>query len=112
MSAHVYLRQRGPRRSQNGPVMDPAPGLIGVAGDWHANAPWAARAIERITAFLPATAAGEPRLIVHLGDFGIWPDNDGLAFVRQVDAALERADAQLWFIDGNHEDHTMLARLA
>lgn len=93
-------------------LTEPAPGLIGVAGDWHANAAWATRAIKRITASLPAVDGGQPRLIVHLGDFGIWPDSAGLDYVRQVDAALERADAHLWFIDGNHEDYTMLARLA
>lgn len=89
-------------------VMAALPRLAAVAGDWHGNAAWATRAIRRISARL---AAGEPHLIVHLGDFGVWPDASGVAYLGAVEAALADAGMELWFIDGNHEDHSMLARL-
>lgn len=87
----------------------PAPVRIGVAGDWHGNTGWAVRAIRRICAQLPA---GSPRIVLHLGDFGIWPDRGGAEFLARTDAALAAAGAQLWFVDGNHEDHAMLGRLS
>ena len=51
------------------------------------------------------------RVIVHLGDFGIWPGADGRDYLSALDAALAAAGAELWFVDGNHEDFTQLARL-
>ncbi len=89
--------------------MSPGPRRIGVAGDWHGNARWATRAIKRISSRL---GRGEPAIILHLGDFGIWPDGSGRAYLSRVDAALGDAGAELWFIDGNHEDHYMLSRLS
>jgi hypothetical protein len=89
--------------------MNPAPARIGVAGDWHGNTGWAVRAIRRLCAQLPP---GAPRIVLHLGDFGIWPDRGGADFLARADAALADAGAQLWFVDGNHEDHAMLGRLA
>jgi len=84
------------------------PRLVGVAGDWHGNAAWATHAIRRISAQLPAR---EPGLILHLGDFGIWPDPGGRAYLSAVEAALAALGMQLWFLDGNHEDYSMLSRL-
>jgi hypothetical protein len=87
--------------------MEPAPGRIGVAGDWHGNTAWATRAVRKICALLPADG---PRVIVQLGDFGIWPGARGREYLSGLDAALAAADAVLWFVDGNHEDFTQLAR--
>jgi hypothetical protein len=88
--------------------MEPEPGRIGVAGDWHGNTVWAVRAVREMAALLPADA---PRVIVQLGDFGIWPGLGGREFLARLDAALAGAGAELWFADGNHEDFTRLARL-
>lgn len=85
---------------------DDAPQRIVVAGDWHGNVPWAVRVIREAPAF---TGPGRT-LILHLGDFGIWPGADGHDYLEAVTAALEEADAELWFIDGNHEDHPALRR--
>jgi hypothetical protein len=52
-----------------------------------------------------------PKVIVHLGDFGIWPGPSGREYLARLDAALAEAGAELSFIDGNHEDFTQLARL-
>lgn len=84
------------------------PRRVVAAGDWHGNTPWALHVI--------AVAAGllkdEPvKLLLHCGDFGIWPGVRGRDYLFQVSAALDQAGARLWFVDGNHEDHDMLAGL-
>ena len=87
----------------------PEPRRILVAGDWHGNEDWALSVIRRV----PSMLAGEPRrLILQLGDFGIWPDRAGQHYLARVAALLAEVDAELWFIDGNHEDFPQLARLA
>ena len=88
--------------------MERVPGRIGVAGDWHGNTAWATRAVRKMAALLPADG---PRVIVHLGDFGIWPGPGGQEYLARLDAALAEAGAELSFVDGNHEDFSQLARL-
>lgn len=98
----------GPGRPE-APRHDLAPRHIVVAGDWHSNEAWALSVIRRV----PSLLAAEPRrLIVQLGDFGIWPDAAGHAYLSRVSAALAEVSAELWFIDGNHEDFPQLERLA
>ena len=88
---------------------DPAPRRVLVAGDWHGDREWALNVIMRV----PQLLAGEQkRLILQLGDFGIWRDADGRRYLGSVTAVLDTVDAELWFIDGNHEDFTELARMA
>ena len=85
------------------------PRQIVVAGDWHGNEEWALSVIRRV----PGLLAGQSgRLILQLGDFGVWPDAAGQAYLAHVSAALAAIDAELWFIDGNHEDFPQLDRLA
>ena len=92
-----------------GRVLDSSPGHILLAGDWHGNRQWALSVIKRV----PQLLSGEQtRLIVHLGDFGIWPGIEGRRYLDAVSAVLDLVDAQLWFVDGNHEDHPQLAQLA
>jgi len=92
-----------------GGVLDPAPGQIMVAGDWHGNQYWAQNVIRRV----PQLLSGEPRrVLLHLGDFGIWPGAEGRRYLSMVSAALDQVNAELWFIDGNHEDFGQLAELA
>jgi Calcineurin-like phosphoesterase len=88
--------------------VDGVPGRVGIAGDWHGNAAWAVRTIRKISALLPRHG---PRIILHLGDFGIWPGPDGRDYLARLDAALAAASAGLCFVDGNHEDFTQLAGL-
>jgi hypothetical protein len=81
------------------------PGRIVVAGDWHGNRLWALNVIGR----LPQLLAGEQRrIILHLGDFGIWPDAEGRHYLHAVSSALATHGAELWFVDGNHEDFSQL----
>jgi Calcineurin-like phosphoesterase len=101
--------------SRPGPATTPpagpatVPRQIVVAGDWHGNEAWALSVIRRLPALLAGPA---PRVLLHLGDFGIWPDAAGQAYLAHVSAALETAGAELWFLDGNHEDFPQLAGLA
>ena len=88
--------------------MERVPERIGVAGDWHGNTTWATRAVRKIAALLPADGT---RVILHLGDFGIWPGSGGREYLSRLDAALAAADAELSFVDGNHEDFAQLAGL-
>ncbi|HEX9358637.1 MAG TPA: hypothetical protein VF933_33105, partial [Streptosporangiaceae bacterium] len=68
------------------------PRRIVVAGDWHGNQEWALSVIRRV----PALLAGESqRLILHLGDFGIWPDKPGQIYLDRLSRALGEAGAEL-----------------
>ena len=87
----------------------PPPQRILVAGDWHGDQAWALNVIKRLPELL---AAERTRLVLQLGDFGIWPGRDGQRYLAAVGWALDQVDAQLWFIDGNHEDFTMLDAVA
>jgi len=85
------------------------PARILVAGDWHGNREWALNVIRRV----PQLLAGERRrVILHLGDFGIWPDADGGRYLNAISAALSQVNAELCFVDGNHEDFSLLERYA
>lgn len=83
------------------------PDHVVVAGDWHGNTDWALNVIEEIPRLLPSE---EHRIVLHTGDFGIWPGGVGYDYVDAVRDALAAVDAQLWFVDGNHEDHDQLAQ--
>lgn len=93
------------------------PEYVGVAGDWHGNSLWATSAIRQISARLPGES---PKIILQAGDLGVWhPPGDekwvyaGIERTRQsylstVQDALEDNDAELHFVDGNHEHHEYL----
>lgn len=83
------------------------PGRIVVAGDWHGNALWAIAVISDAARLL----RDEPqRLILHLGDYGIWPGKAGEQYVAAVRQACAETRVTVGFIDGNHEDFTQLHR--
>ncbi len=88
---------------------DQSPGHILLAGDWHGNRDWALNVIKRVPELL---SGQQTRLIVHLGDFGIWPGIEGRRYLDSVSAVLDLVNAHLWFVDGNHEDHPQLAQMA
>ena len=93
-------------RSHGGDV---GPSRILVAGDWHGNRYWALNVIHRVPQLL---ADEQRRVILQLGDFGIWPGDEGRRYLSAVGTALGQVGAELWFIDGNHEDFTLLAQMA
>lgn len=76
-----------------------------LAGDWHGDAAWARHVIRHV----PVGANGR-RLIIQLGDFGVWPGQSGTRYLDSVAAELAEANATCFFVDGNHEDFPQLAR--
>lgn len=76
------------------------PNHVVLAGDWHGNFGWARHVISLLPTLLPDE---ESPLILHAGDFGVWPGVGGKTFLEVVDKALEAVNGRLWFVDGNHE---------
>src|SRR5258706_7873440 len=82
------------------------PRRILVAGDWHGNLRWATSVIQQVPHLL---ADEQSRIVLQLGDFGVWPGDE--VYTTLLTDALIRADANLWFVDGNHEEHPKLSAL-
>jgi hypothetical protein len=77
-----------------------------IAGDWHRNARWAVHAIRQGCRELQS-----PRVILQLGDFGLWRGGFGANYLSELSAELEKQDADLFWIDGNHEDYGFLKKV-
>lgn len=75
-----------------------APTRIAFAGDWHGNTLWAKAAIEH------AKDRGA-HTIVHLGDFGY---HYNVGFLSAINLSLHRTGLTLEFVDGNHENFSVL----
>jgi hypothetical protein len=72
---------------------------------------WAVSAIRQICARLPDE---EQKIILQAGDFGVWDHNPYPwmpAYLDALTSVLADTDAQLWFIDGNHEEFPYLRHL-
>lgn len=87
---------------------DDTPDIVIIAGDWHGNLLWGSHVIRSASNILPA---GKPRVIIHVGDFGIWPGPVGTRYLHELSRELHAQDMYLLFIDGNHDDHSQLAAL-
>lgn len=73
---------------------------VAVAGDWHGNIQWIAKAIPAIT-----SESTDIRTILHLGDFGISNSPPGRTYLESVDNWCGRAGIERIFVTpGNHED--------
>jgi hypothetical protein len=79
-----------------------SPDTVMIAGDWHANERWAASAIRE-------GCAEGAKVILQLGDFGLW--RTGIMYLSELSRTLKEQDAELFFIDGNHEDHRWLKEI-
>lgn len=77
------------------------PEVVAVAGDWHGNGPWAEAVIRE-------AAAHDIEILLHLGDFGIWPGPAGDEYLDDVEAACFQYGVSIWFVPGNHEDYTQI----
>ncbi len=83
----------------------PEPTRVLVAGDVHANVSWLRRLCD-------LARQHDCDVILQLGDFGFWPHHpDGARFMKHVAHHAVRADLTVYWIDGNHENHTALAAL-
>lgn len=74
------------------------PTKIAFAGDWHGNAFWA-------TEMIKSCKINGVDTIVHAGDFGYKFDKN---FMHKLRLALEDADINLYFVDGNHDEHPQI----
>ena len=72
-------------------------GRVVVAGDWHGNTRWARHVIAH-------TSAAGCALVLHLGDFGIWPGRAGARFLADVEAQCATHEVTVLVTPGNHED--------
>jgi Calcineurin-like phosphoesterase len=81
------------------------PHHVVIAGDWHANVGWMKHVIQQVPVLLPNE---ENRIIIQLGDFAIWTTEEREKYLGLVTDELSLVDAQLWFLDGNHEDYDFL----
>jgi predicted phosphodiesterase len=76
-----------------------------AVGDTHGNASW----VEQLCAL---TAQHQCEIILQVGDFGFAPTTDsGAKFLDRVDAACAANGIELWWIEGNHENHAAIEQL-
>ena len=76
-----------------------------IAGDWHGNTNWANGRLQQI-----GMKTG-PALVLHVGDFGIWPGADGQRYLDSVDKMCDRYNIKIAVTPGNHEDWNQLDAL-
>jgi predicted phosphodiesterase len=80
------------------------PKRIMVSGDWHGNTHFA---LESITY---AAEQGGCDVMIQVGDFGFWTDTGATRmYLDRVQGAARRAGIRLYWLDGNHEDHSRRA---
>jgi hypothetical protein len=84
------------------------PGAVVLAGDWHGNQGWGRHVIGKAAELLRRE---KRKIILHAGDFGVWPGAAGRQFLDDISFSLQLADIELWFVDGNHEWHPELIAL-
>ncbi|GAA1506069.1 metallophosphoesterase [Nocardioides humi] len=77
---------------------------VALAGDWHGNTRWALARIADV-------AERGVALILHLGDFGIWPGTSGRTYLDRLEDACTEHGVGIWVTPGNHEDWGRLTRL-
>lgn len=75
-----------------------------LAGDWHGDTEWAKKCVW-------ATADRDISHLVHHGDFGFWPGDNGVRYLDGVETACAAAEVTLSVIAGNHDDYNYLESL-
>lgn len=87
-------RYRGSRRRETS---------ILFVGDTHGNERWWRQSVE------PLLFDARPNVVISVGDFGYWPSHpEGRRFLEAVESTVNAADVDMWFVDGNHEEHDSL----
>lgn len=72
----------------------------GIAGDWHGNLPWAIKSLGEFH------SAGITEAL-HLGDFGLFGDDDGIEFILTVNEMCAKYGITLLVTLGNHDNWVM-----
>lgn len=78
--------------------------FVGIAGDWHGNAPWACRVVRAMR------EAGVSR-VYQVGDFGLWSGAHGRRYLETLHKVLDELDMVVYVVLGNHEDYTRVASM-
>ncbi len=76
-----------------------------VVGDTHGNLGFWRRVV------IPVAVRQRTRVILQLGDFGLWPGIDGLKYIERLSEALVDARREVVWIDGNHDWHDALHKV-
>lgn len=79
-------------------------GIVGVLGDVHGDTGWAMSRVAE------AGRVGV-RVLLQVGDLGVWGGRSGAKFLRKLEAACQRHDVLLASVLGNHEDHARIGAL-
>lgn len=82
-------------------INDLNPERVLFVGDVHSNFNQMSRAIEY-------AHDNDIKVIVQLGDFGIWGGSSGTRFIDKTSALLSEYEIWLLFVDGNHENFDIL----
>lgn len=77
---------------------------IGILGDTHGNTATVFNMLDRFK-------ANGISNIVQVGDFGFWPGNPGMTFLREVNTHLSKNEQTLYVVPGNHEDYRFINSL-
>ena len=80
------------------------PEKVLLVGDVHGQ-------IRQLSRALDLAVDNDVKVVVQLGDFGIWPGNSGAWFLRDVNSVLDKLDITLLFVEGNHEDFDQIAAM-
>lgn len=72
-----------------------------ILGDLHGNTNVALNYINK-------AAEEKVELIIQLGDFGIWGGYSGIAYLDDLNYALQRTNRRILFVGGNHENYDLI----
>lgn len=78
-----------------------APDRVLFAGDTHGDS-------EHVDYLCMMAAAERCSVVFILGDFGYWEHSDHGAFLDDCSNSAERHGVEIYWLDGNHENHTWL----
>lgn len=84
--------------------LDATETVVGLAGDWEANAAWARHALGRF-------AEHGVTCVFHLGDLTGGPGPHSRQFVSELEGACRHHGITIYLTPGNHEDHPRLSDL-
>jgi hypothetical protein len=73
----------------------------GIAGDWHGNTAWAAARLDDLR------DAGITE-VLHLGDFGLFGDPDGIDYLTVVNSTAASNGQKVLVTLGNHDNYVMV----
>ncbi|TFD94016.1 metallophosphatase family protein [Cryobacterium lactosi] len=76
----------------------PGETLVAVAGDWHGNVGWVQTALPFLRRAVPGL-----KTVLHVGDFGFWPERRGQGFAETVSYWAKAAGVRVLVTPGNHE---------